>query len=39
MVSRGLRSAGAVTTPRDLAALLDRIAANDLPDSDEDLGV
>ena len=34
-----LRSADAVTSPRDLAALLDRIAVGDLPDSDEDLGV
>lgn len=34
-----LRSADAVTVPRDLAALLDRIVVDDLPNSDEDLGV
>jgi predicted amidohydrolase len=34
-----LRSAGVVTTPRDLPALLDRIAAGSLPSQDEDLGV
>ena len=34
-----LRSAGVVTTPRDLPALLDRIAAGSLPSEDEDLGV
>ena len=34
-----LRSAGVLTTPRDLPALLDRIAAGSLPRHDEDLGV
>jgi predicted amidohydrolase len=34
-----LRSAAAVTTPRDLAGLLDRIADGRLPDADTDLGV
>jgi len=34
-----LRSAGVVTTPRDLPALLDRMAAGSLPGQDEDLGV
>jgi hypothetical protein len=29
----------AVTTPRGLPELLDRIAAGDLPGGDEDLGV
>jgi predicted amidohydrolase/ADP-ribose pyrophosphatase YjhB (NUDIX family) len=34
-----LRAAAVVTTPRDLAGLLDRVAAGDLPDPDDDLGV
>jgi hypothetical protein len=34
-----LRSSGIVTGPRDLAALLDRVAAGRLPDADGDLGV
>jgi 8-oxo-dGTP pyrophosphatase MutT (NUDIX family) len=34
-----LRSSGIVTAPRGLPELLDRIAAGDLPDADEDLGV
>ena len=34
-----LRSAGVVTSPRDLPARLDRIAAGSLPSPDEDLGV
>ena len=36
---RELRSSAAVTTPRGLPELLDRIAAGDLPDGDDDLGV
>jgi predicted amidohydrolase/ADP-ribose pyrophosphatase YjhB (NUDIX family) len=34
-----LRSSAAVTTPRDLAELLERIARGDRPGGDEDLGV
>jgi predicted amidohydrolase len=34
-----LRSSAAVTTPRDLPELLDRIARGELPGADEDLGV
>jgi len=34
-----LRSSGVVTTPRDLAGLLDGIAGGRLPDADTDLGV
>ena len=34
-----LRASGVVATPRDLAALLERIARGDLPEPDEDLGV
>jgi hypothetical protein len=34
-----LRSEAPVTTPRDLPALLDRIAGGHLPDPDGDLGV
>jgi predicted amidohydrolase/8-oxo-dGTP pyrophosphatase MutT (NUDIX family) len=34
-----LRSSGVVTTPRDLAGLLDRIAGGRLPDADAVLGV
>ena len=34
-----LRSSATVTTPRSLPELLDRIAAGDPPDGDEDLGV
>jgi predicted amidohydrolase/ADP-ribose pyrophosphatase YjhB (NUDIX family) len=34
-----LRSSGVVTTPRDLARLLDRIAGGRLPDPETDLGV
>jgi predicted amidohydrolase len=34
-----LRSSATVTTPRGLPELLDRIAAGDPPDGDEDLGV
>ena len=34
-----LRSAHAMTSPRNLADLLDRITADDLPDPDEDLRV
>lgn len=34
-----LRASGVVATPRDLAALLERIAHGDLPEPDEDLGV
>jgi hypothetical protein len=34
-----LRYAGVVTAPRDLPALLDRVAAGRLPTPDEDLGV
>jgi hypothetical protein len=36
---RELRSSATVTTPRSLPELLDRIAAGDPPDGDEDLGV
>jgi predicted amidohydrolase len=36
---RELRSSATVTTPRGLPELLDRIAAGDLPDGDDDLGV
>jgi hypothetical protein len=34
-----LRSAGIVTSPRELPALLDRVTAGDLPDENEELGV
>jgi predicted amidohydrolase/8-oxo-dGTP pyrophosphatase MutT (NUDIX family) len=34
-----LRASGVVTTPRDLAGLLERIAGGRLPDPDSDLGV
>jgi predicted amidohydrolase/ADP-ribose pyrophosphatase YjhB (NUDIX family) len=34
-----LRASGAVATPRDLPDLLDRVAAGELPEPDEDLGV
>jgi predicted amidohydrolase len=34
-----LRSSAVVTTPRDLAELLEGIARGDLPDGDDDLGV
>jgi hypothetical protein len=34
-----LRSQAPVVTPRDLPALLDRIARGDLPGADDDLGV
>jgi predicted amidohydrolase len=34
-----IRSSGIVTTPRDLAGLLDRVAGGRLPDADSDLGV
>jgi len=34
-----LRCSGVVTTPRDLAGLLDGIAGGRLPDADTDLGV
>jgi predicted amidohydrolase len=37
--ARELRSAGVVTTPRDLARLLEGIAAGRLPAADTDLGV
>lgn len=34
-----LRSAGIDTTPRNLAGLLDRIVAGQLPEPDTDLGI
>jgi predicted amidohydrolase len=37
--AREIRSSGIVTTPRDLARLLDGIADGRLPDADTDLGV
>lgn len=37
--AREIRSSGIVTTPRDLAGLLDAIARGRLPDPGADLGV